>query len=77
MTADSTDPLVEDFVARVVSHAYLVKMRLESEGASAVIQGKNLQIAAGEIPMQDAAPRILVRMSEASRARHVLRQRGE
>jgi hypothetical protein len=77
MRADSTEPLVEVFVARDVPHAYLVKMSLDSEGIFSIIQGENLQVAMGDVPVQDAAPRILVRRPEVARALEVLRSRGE
>ena len=77
MRADSTEPLVEVFVARDVPHAYLVKASLEDEGIFTVIQGENLHVAMGDIPMQDAAPRILVRKPEVLRAVEVLRKNGE
>jgi len=77
MRADSTEPLVEVFVARDVPHAYLVKASLEDEGVFTVVQGENLQIAMGDIPMQDAAPRILVRKTEVARALEILRKNGE
>lgn len=77
MRADSTEPLVEVFVARDVPHAYLVKATLEDEGLFVVIQGENLQVGAWEIPPQDAAPRILVRKTEAARALQILKERGE
>ena len=38
MKADSTEPLVEVFVARDVAHAYLVKMSLDMAGVFAVVQ---------------------------------------
>ena len=75
--ADSTEPLVEVFVARDVPHAYLVKMSLDVAGVFSVIQGENLQVALGDIPLQDAAPRILVRKSELARARQILKENGE
>ena len=77
MRADSTEPLVRIFVARDVPHAYLVKASLESEGIFVVVEGESLQAAWGEVPPQDAAPRILVRKPEVARALEVLRQNGE
>lgn len=77
MRADSTEPLVEVFVARDIPHAYLIKMTLDGEGIFAVVQGENLQVAMGDIPMQDAAPRILVRRPDVNRARQVLIDNGE
>ena len=77
MRADSTEPLVEVFVARDVPHAYLVKMSLDAAGIFAVIQGESLQAAAGEGPLPAAAPRILVRRPELTRAVQVLRENGE
>jgi hypothetical protein len=74
--ADSTEPLVEVFVARDVPHAYLVKMSLDMAGIFAVIQGENLQLAMGDIPVQDAASRILVRRPEVARALQVLKENG-
>lgn len=75
--ADSTEPLVEVFVARDVPHAYLVKMSLDAAGVFSVIQGESLQVALGDIPIQDAAPRILVRKAEVARARQILTENGE
>ena len=77
MKADSTEPLVEVFVARDVPHNYLVKMGLDVEGVFSVIQGENLQIAMGDVPVQDAAPRIRVRKPEVARALQILRENGE
>ena len=77
MKADSTEPLVEVFVARDLPHAYLVKMSLDMEGVFAVVQGENLQIAVGDIPIQEAAPRILVRRPDAAQALQILRDHGE
>ena len=77
MKPDSTEPLVEVFTARDVTHAYLVKATLESDGLFVVIQGENLAIAAGDIPLQEAAPRILVRKSDAARAIEILKENGE
>lgn len=75
--ADSTEPLVEVFVARDAPHAYLVKMSLDAAGVFSVIQGGPLQGADDEAPAQDAAPRILVRQAEIARARQILKENGE
>ena len=77
MRADSTEPLVEVFVARDVARAYLAKMRLEDAGIFTVIQGENLQMLAGDIPPQEAAPRLLVRKPEVARALQILVESGE
>jgi hypothetical protein len=77
MRADSTEPLVRIFVARDVPHAYLVKATLEAEGVFVVVEGESLAFAIGEVPPQDAAPRILVRKPEVERAIAILRRNGE
>jgi putative signal transducing protein len=77
MRADSTEPLVEVLVARDVTHAYLAKARLEDAGIFTVLQGENLQMLAGDIPPQEAAPRLLVRRPELARALQILEEHGE
>jgi hypothetical protein len=77
MRAESSEPLVEVFVARDVARAYLAKARLEDAGIFTVVQGENLQMLAGDIPPQEAAPRLLVRRPEVARALQILEEFGE
>lgn len=66
--------LVEVYVAKNTTQAYLLKSVLEEEaGIKAYIVGDTLQVAAGELPLgMPTAPRIWVSESDAPLAREII-----
>jgi tRNA pseudouridine65 synthase len=67
--------MTEVYAARDVTHAYLLKHKLEDAGIEVMIMNESLQGALGEIPMGLAtSPRILVDEEDAEKAVALLRE---
>ncbi|MHC4957921.1 MAG: putative signal transducing protein [Planctomycetota bacterium] len=67
--------LIEVYAARDVTHAYLLKHRLEDAGIEVMVANESLQGAIGEIPAGLAtSPRILVDEADVERAVALLKE---
>ena len=66
------DPFVEVYTANNVPDAYVIKAALE--GAGITVQITNEYLEGALIPLDQAAPRVLVPQSQADAAREVLRE---
>lgn len=65
---------VEVYTASSVPDAYVIKAALEGAGITVQITNEYLDAAMGGVPLDAAAPRVLVPQSQAEAAREVLRE---
>jgi|GEM_PF-537419 len=65
---------VEVYTASSVPDAYVIKAALEGAGITVQVTNEYLDAVMGGVPLDAAAPRILVPQSQADAAREVLRE---
>jgi hypothetical protein len=68
------NPFVEVYMASNVPDAYVIKAALEGAGITVQITNEYLEGAMGGVPLDAAAPRVLVPRSQADAAREVLQE---
>jgi len=70
------EKLVEVYIAKDITQAYLIKSLLEESGIFVQIVGDTLQVAMGELPLGvPTAPRIWVFESDADAAKEIIQKR--
>ena len=65
---------VEVYTASSVPDAYVIKAALEGAGITVQVTNEYLDAVMGGVPLDVAAPRVLVPQSQADAAREVLRE---